>query len=60
MRILRGARPASLVTQGRVNCHYGQGDVDVDRCYACPSYGGTFDDGSGGTWVRCSTRASRF
>jgi len=59
MRVLRGGRPASLVTRGRVYCPFSRSDVDVDRCYDCPSCEGLFDNGSGGTWVRCGAPYAR-
>ena len=48
-----------LVTQGQVSCPHSRGDVDVDRCYVCPSYEGTFDDETGATWLRCKATRDR-
>lgn len=56
---LRPDRVASLVSDGRVSCPYGLGDVDVDRCFGCPSYEGTFEGKAGGTWLRCRATLHR-
>jgi hypothetical protein len=54
--VLRPNLPTALVSDGRVHCPHGSGDVDVDWCYTCPSFGGTHQDARGSNWVRCSGR----
>src|SRR5688572_13086526 len=36
--VLRPNLPTALVSDGRVHCPHGSGDVDVDWCYTCPSF----------------------
>jgi len=52
----RSARPARLVVEGRVSCPYSRRDIDVDWCYTCPSFRGTF---AGGVWLRCAGSPAR-
>jgi hypothetical protein len=51
--ILQPDRLASVVTQGRLYCVNSRRDVDVDGCYACPSFEGTYLGPVGETRLRC-------
>jgi hypothetical protein len=51
--ILQPVRLASVVTQGQLYCVKRGRDVEVDMCYACPSFEGTYLDPSGETRLRC-------
>jgi hypothetical protein len=51
--ILQPVRLASVVTQGQLYCVNSGHDVEVDRCYACPSFEGTYLGPSGETRLRC-------
>jgi hypothetical protein len=59
MTLVRARRYDSLVTAGRVACPYSRGDVDVDLCYACPSFEGLSENTAEGTWLRCRATRSR-
>jgi hypothetical protein len=42
-----------IVDEGRVGCPRSTHDVDVDWCFACPSFEGPTEDGHGNRLMRC-------
>jgi hypothetical protein len=51
--ILQPDRLASVVTRGQLYCVHRSRDVEVDQCYACPAFAGTFLTPAGVTRLRC-------